>query len=45
MLSGVGLGVEYGIGRPGVSKVMEMANVDCSCLVAPVGIFGGGTGM
>jgi hypothetical protein len=43
--SGVALGVEYGTCRPGVRRVIEMAKVDCSGLVAPGGTFAGGTGM
>jgi hypothetical protein len=43
--SGVAFGVEYGTWRPGVSRVIEMAKVDCSGLVAPGGTFAGGTGM
>jgi hypothetical protein len=43
--SGEGLGVEYGTWRPGVRRVIEMAKVDCSGLVAPGGTFAGGTGM
>lgn len=44
--SGVGFGVEYGTLWPGVSRVMEMANVDCSDLpVAGSGTFAGGTGI
>ena len=39
--------MEYGTSWPGVRRVIEMANVDCSglSLVESVGNFGGGTGM
>ena len=45
--SGVGLGEEYGTLRPGVSSVMEMANVDCSGWSENEfsGILAGGTGI
>ena len=45
--SAVGLGREYGTVRPGVSKVMDMANVDCSGLLVKesCGTLAGGTGM
>jgi hypothetical protein len=43
--SGVALGVEYGTWRPGVNRVIDIAKVDCSGLVAPGGTFAGGTGM
>lgn len=43
--SGVALGVEYGIGRPGVRRVMEIANRDFSVLLEPLPeTLGGGTG-
>ena len=44
---GVGLGVEYGTSWPGVSRVIEIANVEGSGLVdvESAGILGGGTGM
>lgn len=44
--SGVTLGVEYGTSCPGVKRVMEMANVDCSGFPEPEsGILGAGTGI
>jgi hypothetical protein len=43
--SGVSLGVEYGTCIPGVKRVIDMANVDCSGLVDSERILGGGTGI
>ena len=43
--SAVGLGVEYGTVMPGVSRVMDMAKVDCSGILELGLSFAGGTGI